>query len=254
MYFKASFFLMLVLVLTLGQPAVAQLPQTLDEMKQNFLSGTAQMLDELRQGNYTGVEQHFATLQTLLGVLGEGLEDQASVVMDVGRVGSSFNVYAYETLGIIVSDLQESLIENESIWKSDEKIGELVAGELAKIGDVVGLMLIAGLQNKDVQVQLRSIFVIGILLGGQVNFQDLSLEFVSGGFQNLFSLSPERQTQFLQQFVLLKENPELAKWIEVLEKEYDKSTPKLMHWYPHPCRSFLAKILPTNVYLSSQIA
>lgn len=227
---KISVILVLVLVVTLAQAAGAQLPQTLDEMKQDILSGTAQMLDELRQCNYSEAEQHFTKLQTLVEGLGEGLKNQESVV----------RVETFEVLGVILGDMQNSLIKNVSIWSKENlenryienatysTVYELVTEELEKIGNIAGPILIAGLQDRDIQVQFRSVLALGVLLGGRAKFQDLSFTPGHPDFQNLFSISPVRQRQIHQQLELLKEDPqwrevpEHKKWIEVLTAISDK--------------------------------
>jgi hypothetical protein len=208
---KIRFFWVFALVMALPQIAEAQLPQTLDEMKQDFMFRTAQVLGELKEGNISGAEQQFTAMQTLIGELGEGINDPTAIGMDVGRVGSSFNLKAFEVIGIILMDLQASLIGNGALWQDDPRMYGFISGELAKIGNIASPTVIAGFRDTDEEVQLRSVLVFGVLLGGRADFKSLSL---MENNQDLSLLSPASLTQLQRQFVLLK--------------EYDKSSPKLM--------------------------
>lgn len=216
--------LVVFLMAVLSQSAGAQLPQTLDEMKQEFMFEMANLFDVMKQGDVSAVEQHFVAMQAIVGALGDGLLDQASVSMDVGRVGVSFNVRTFEVLGTLLADLQDSLVTNAGLWTKDQRMNAFVSDELTKMGDIASSIVIAGLRDSDEEVQLRSVLVFGVLLGGQADFRDLSL---GAKYHDLSLLSLAGLTQLNQQFVLLKEydksSPKLAeKWIEVLSAISDK--------------------------------
>ncbi len=208
---KIEFFWVFALVMALTQVAEAQLPQTLDEMKQDFMFRTAQVLGELKEGNISGAKQQFNAMQTLIGELGENIHDQTAVGNDVGQVGSSFNVKVFEVLGIILMDLQASVIGNGAVWQDDPRMHGFISGELTKIGNIASPMVIAGFSDTDIEVQLRSVLVFGVLLGGRADFKSLSL---IENYNHVSLLSSASLTQLHRQFVLLK--------------EYDKSSPKLM--------------------------
>ena len=197
---KIKFFWIFVMVVALTQAAEAQLPQTLDEMKQDFSFRTAQVLGELREGNLSGAEQQFTAMQTLIGVIEEGEYDQTAVGMDVGRVGSSFNTREFEVLGIILMDLQASLVGHGALWQDDPRMHAFISGELTKLGNIVSPMVIAGLKDREEEVQLQSLLVFGVLLGGRVDFKSLSL---GENYHDLSLLSPEKLNLVNQQFVLL---------------------------------------------------
>lgn len=167
----------------------------------------------IRQDDLTQASRQFAVFGDLVALLGQDLSDQTG----------SVRAEAFEVLGVILGQLQSSLITHADIWQDDRRLHAFVLGELTAIGDTASPMVFAGLQDNDDQVQLRSFLVVGVLLGGQADFRSVSL---GPNFPGLVLVSSPELNQLHQQLSILKEydksSPRLAKWIEVLSAISDK--------------------------------
>jgi hypothetical protein len=191
---KIGFFLVMFLVVALTQVLWAQLPQTLDEMKQNVEG----IVSEMKHGNLSGASQSFIALNNSIGSLKGYMNNESAAV----------RTESYEVLGVLLGNLQDALIANVSAWKNNERMHEFLSGELEKIGNITGPMLIAGLKDKDVKVQMNSVLAIGVLMGGRADFKALSFKDGPQEFQNMFSISSKTIEAFRGGFVLL--SPEVT--------------------------------------------
>lgn len=220
---KVCVFLTILLVAVLTQVAGARehiLLSHVDHGKSTVIASASQATDgivlELKQGNLAGAGQQFNALHTLVGLLGEGLEDQTVAI----------RMEAFEVLGLLLANLQDSLVANEPHWGASERMSGFLNTELTRIGDQAAPMIMAGLRDSEAQVRIRSTLVIGVLLGGQVDFQNPSFRMDVGrvgvSFNVNYTMASSQREMILPQLQLLKEDPEMAKWIEVLSAISDK--------------------------------
>lgn len=199
----------------------------IDHGKSTVISDASQategIVGGLRTNDVSAVTQHFSTLNGIVVALAKELPTQSTAI----------RTEAPEVLSIVLTNLRDTLVRHSSLWSVDARWNALCSGELKKIGDIAGSMLIAGLRDSDAQAKAHSVLAIGVLVGGQSNFQQVAFSPGRGGFQNLFEITPVRLNQMHQELaslqgnmkwieVIAKDNREMMKWIEVLAAISDK--------------------------------
>lgn len=149
---------------------------------------TEGLVPALQTKNVSAVTQHFATLNGIVAALGKELPVQSEAI----------RAAAPEVLAMVLTNLRDTLVRQSALWNADERLNALCSGELKNIGDLAGPMLMAGLKDSDARVRAHSALAIGVLMGGQANFQPVTFSPGRGSFQNLFGISQSRLVQFRQ--------------------------------------------------------